>query len=91
MRGAHPASEGDRNEATRLTLLARDLVGAPACEALIRLIRESDAELAREREEAAAGQGAASAESDDGEATEAAPAAPAGSASSDSVDFKDGE
>ena len=85
------ASEGDRNEATRLTLLARDLVGAPACEALIRLIRESDAELAREREEAAAGQGAASAESDDGEATDAAPAAPAGSASSDSVDFKDGE
>ena len=43
------ASEGDRNEATRLTLLARDLVGAPACEALIRLIRESDEELARER------------------------------------------
>ena len=64
---------------------------APACEAFIRLIRESDAELAREREEAAAGQGAASAESDDGEATDAAPAAPAGSASSDSVDFKDGE
>ncbi|MDO4437148.1 MAG: tetratricopeptide repeat protein [Coriobacteriaceae bacterium] len=39
------AAEDDRNEATRLTLLARDLIGAPACEALIRLIRESDAEL----------------------------------------------
>lgn len=44
------AAEGDRNEATRLTLLARDLIGAPACEALIRLIRESDAELSSERE-----------------------------------------
>lgn len=41
------AAEGDRNEATRLTLLARDLIGAPACEVLIRLIRESDAELAQ--------------------------------------------
>lgn len=41
---------GDRDEATRLTLLARDLIGAPACEALIRLIRESDSELAAERE-----------------------------------------
>lgn len=43
------AAEGDRNEATRLTLRARDLVGAPACEALVQLIRESDAELAREQ------------------------------------------
>lgn len=43
------ADEGDRNEATRLTLLARDLIGAPACEALLRLIRESDAELSNER------------------------------------------
>lgn len=85
------ASEGDRNEATRLTLLARDLVGAPACEALIRLIRESDAELAHEREGAAAGQGAASAESDDDAATDASPAAPAGSVSSGSSDSKDGE
>ena len=74
-----------------MTLLARDLVGAPACEALIRLIRESDAELAHEREGAAAGQRAASAESDDDAASDAAPAAPAGSASSDSVDSKDGE
>ena len=85
------ASEGDRNEATRLTLLARDLVGAPACEALIRLIHESDAALAHEREEAAAGKGAVSAESDDDAASDAAPAAPAGSASSDTIDFKDGE
>ena len=39
-------------------LLARDLIGAPACEALIRLIRESDAELAQtagEARDAAAG------------------------------------
>lgn len=43
------ADEGDRNEATRLTLLTRDLVGAPACEALLRLIRESDAELSNEQ------------------------------------------
>lgn len=41
------AAQGDRGEATRYTLLARDLVGAPACEALIRLIHESDAELAQ--------------------------------------------
>lgn len=44
---ATDAAESDRNEATRLTLLARDLIGAPACEALIRLIRESGAELAQ--------------------------------------------
>lgn len=44
------AAEDDRGEATRLTLLARDLIGAPACEALIRLIRESDSELAADRE-----------------------------------------
>lgn len=46
------AAAGDRNEATRLTLLARDLIGAPACEALIRLIRESDAELAQTADDA---------------------------------------
>ncbi len=46
------AAEGDRNEATRLTLRARDLVGAPACETLIQLIHESDAALAEEREAA---------------------------------------
>lgn len=43
------AADGDRNEATRLTLRARDLVGAPACETLIQLIRESDAALAEEQ------------------------------------------
>lgn len=43
------AQAGDTQEATRLTLRARDLVGAKACEALVKLVRESDAELARER------------------------------------------
>lgn len=47
------AAAGDRNEATRLTLRARDLIGAEACEALIALIRQSDAELAQERTDAA--------------------------------------
>lgn len=47
------AAAGDRNEATRLTLSARDLIGAEACEALIALIRQSDAELAQERAAAA--------------------------------------
>ena len=40
------AREGDVNEATQLTVRARDLVGEDACRALIALIRESDAELA---------------------------------------------
>lgn len=48
------AAQGDRGEATRYTLLARDLVGAPACEALIRLIHESDAELAQAASESRA-------------------------------------
>lgn len=48
------AAQGDRGEATRYTLLARDLVGAPACEALIRLIHESDAELAQAASESCA-------------------------------------
>ena len=43
------AAAGDTDEATRLTVRARDLVGADAAKALIKLIRESDAELARER------------------------------------------
>ena len=43
------AAAGDRDEAARLTVRARDLVGAEACEALVKLIRESDAELAQER------------------------------------------
>ncbi|MFR3450735.1 MAG: hypothetical protein ACLTSX_02855 [Collinsella sp.] len=69
------------SEATRLTLLARDLVGAPACEALIRLIRESDAALAHEREEVAAGRGRVS-RVRRRRSADAAPAVPAGSASS---------
>lgn len=40
---------GDCDEAARLTLRARDLVGEDAVRALIRLVRESDAELAAER------------------------------------------
>lgn len=48
------AAQGDRGEATHYTLLARDLVGAPACEALIRLIHESDAELAQAASESRA-------------------------------------
>lgn len=52
------AAAGDRNEATRLTVRARGLIGEDACRALIKLIRESDAELARERAEGAAAAGA---------------------------------
>lgn len=40
---------GDRNEAARLTVRARGLIGEQACRALVKLIRESDAELAAER------------------------------------------
>lgn len=43
------AAAGDRNEATRLTVRARDLVGEPASKVLIKLIHESDEELAREK------------------------------------------
>lgn len=43
------AQAGDRNEATRYTLRARDLVGEDAAKALLQLIHESDAELAAER------------------------------------------
>ena len=39
------ASDGDKQEATRLTVRARDLVGEEACAAIIKLVRESDAEL----------------------------------------------
>jgi hypothetical protein len=39
------AAEGDRNTATNLTVRARDLVGEDACKALIKLMRESDAEM----------------------------------------------
>lgn len=61
------AAAGDRNEATRLTLRARDLVGAPACEALIQLIHESDAELAHEQAASGADPAAADAAADAGE------------------------
>ncbi|MCH3967247.1 MAG: hypothetical protein PHR15_08965 [Atopobiaceae bacterium] len=40
------AEDGDTNLATSLTLRARDLVGAPAAEALVQLIHASDADLA---------------------------------------------
>ena len=43
------AKAGDRDEATRLTVRARDLIGDQAAKALIQLIHESDAELAAER------------------------------------------
>ena len=48
------AAAGDRNEATQLTVRARGLIGDEACRALIKLIRESDAELAQERAEGSA-------------------------------------
>ena len=44
------AAAGDKQEATRLTVRARDLVGEEACSALIKLVRESDAELKAEKE-----------------------------------------
>ena len=51
---------GNANEAASLTVRARNLIGEEACRALIKLIRESDAELAAERAAAASGaQGAA--------------------------------
>ena len=43
------AAAGDRAQATRLTVRARGLIGDEACRALVKLIRESDAELAAER------------------------------------------
>ena len=45
------ARVGNEQEATRLTIAARDLIGADASRALIQLIRESDAELASEHRE----------------------------------------
>ena len=49
------ASDGDKQEATRLTVRARDLVGEEACAAIIKLVRESDAELNAERKAKRAG------------------------------------
>ncbi len=51
------AREGDRAEATRLALAARDLVGEAAAKALMQLINESDAELAAERRDGGADAG----------------------------------
>lgn len=45
------AAAGARDEAARLTLRARDLVGEPAAKALLELIRASDEDLAAERSE----------------------------------------
>ena len=58
------ASDGDKQEATRLTVCARDLVGEEACAAIIKLVRESDAELNAERK---AKREAASGKADDAE------------------------
>lgn len=49
MCAADEAKAGNVNEATRLTLAARDLVGQKACEAIVKLVQESDAELEQER------------------------------------------
>lgn len=56
------ARAGDTAEATRLTVKARDLMGQEACEALIKLVRDADAELASEREEQSNGGDAGHAE-----------------------------
>ena len=42
------AAAGERDVATNLTLRARDLVGEPAAMTLLQLIRDTDAEMARE-------------------------------------------
>ena len=59
------AAAGDADEATRLIIRARDLVGADAAKALIQLVHESDAELARERAASGAPEGAERGEEDD--------------------------
>ena len=43
------ARADDVDEATRLTVRARDLVGQETCAELVKLIRQNDAELARDR------------------------------------------
>ena len=50
------AAAGDKQEATRLKVRARDMVGGEACAALIKLVRESDAELNAEKEAKATGE-----------------------------------
>lgn len=51
------AREGDAQQATSLTVRANNLIGEEACRALIKLIHESDAELAQERSHDGAGNG----------------------------------
>lgn len=48
------ADAGNKDEATRLTVRARDLIGEEAVAALVKLVREGDAELAAERAEGGA-------------------------------------
>lgn len=50
------AAAGNRDQAARYTVRARDLIGQDACAALIQLIHESDAELAEERADVADGE-----------------------------------
>lgn len=45
------AREGDSRQAAEFTVRANNLIGEEACRALVKLIRESDAELAEERAE----------------------------------------
>lgn len=52
------AAQGDTDEATRLTVRARDMIGEEAVAALVKLVREGDAELAAERATDEAGEGA---------------------------------
>lgn len=61
------AAQGKTDEATRFTIRARDLVGAPAAKALIQLVREADAELKAERAGAAADAEGGSAQAGEGE------------------------
>ena len=63
------ASAGDTNAATDYTVRANGLIGKEACSALIKLIRESDEELAAEKD-SAAGSGSGSAAADAAGATE---------------------
>ena len=52
MSATDAAAAGDKNLATTLTVRAHELVGEEACRVLVKMIRESDAELAAEAEEA---------------------------------------
>ncbi len=95
------AQAGERNEATNYTLRARDLVGEDAAKALIKLIHESDAELAAERAQGAAADGErvdavmaaaeAEAQTQAGEASAAAPDADGASGAAPSVTAPEGD